>query len=322
MTAKREPGKINDDTTLIDFGFSDVSGTGAVYLIESGKTCLIDGGTSAGAPRIIKELRRLDAFPPDYIVLTHSHWDHCQGVPLLREKATKEQKSIEVFASEAAIPLLLDQSYNSVFHSKDKYQNIEHVNPLKEGDTLDLGDIILQVYSTPGHTKDQISLLDKKNKNLFVGDSIGMKVGDNAFLSSIMPPFCNKDDFSSTIQKVKQIVYESISLAHFGYIYDNEAKNILNEAQRIFNQTWNIFESAEQINKLDDIDYIFQVIMNEIKPTIPEFELLKSSMRIMLKTINSFRRIIGKKPISTATLMMRDVLQWQIDGYKLAKNSS
>ena len=318
MTAIREPGKINPDTTLIDFGFSDVFGVGGVYLIESGKTCLIDSGTATGAPRIIKKLKELNVFPPDYILLSHSHWDHCQGVPLLREKAMKEQKSIQVLASEAAIPLLADQSFNTVFHAKERFQNIEDVGSLKEGDTVDLDGILLKIYTTPGHTKDQISILDEKNKNLFVGDTIGMKVANNAFLSSIMPPFCNKDDFHSTIQKLKQIDYNTISLAHFGCIYDNEAKSILDEAQTIFNQTWRIFESAEQKDKLDDINYIYQVIMQEVKPTIPEFELQKTSMRIILKGINGFRRIVGKKPISTATIMMKEVLGWQVDGYKIA----
>ena len=42
MTAIRETGKINENPMLIDFGMSGAARTGAVYLIEAGKSCLID----------------------------------------------------------------------------------------------------------------------------------------------------------------------------------------------------------------------------------------------------------------------------------------
>ncbi|MFX0114541.1 MAG: hypothetical protein ACFFB3_08330, partial [Candidatus Hodarchaeota archaeon] len=65
MTAIREPGKINDNTTLIDSGLFGVAGVGAVYLVEAGKTCLVDSGTKEEASRIIQALKTMNAFPPD-----------------------------------------------------------------------------------------------------------------------------------------------------------------------------------------------------------------------------------------------------------------
>ena len=45
MPAIRQPGRINDSTTLIDIGMYGVAGLAAVYLISGRKKCLIDGGT-------------------------------------------------------------------------------------------------------------------------------------------------------------------------------------------------------------------------------------------------------------------------------------
>lgn len=87
MTAIREPRKINDNTTLIDYGYEGVVRIGAVYLVEARKKCLIDSGSKEGASRIVKTLKELDAFPPDYVILTHSHYDHSQGIPVMRKKA-------------------------------------------------------------------------------------------------------------------------------------------------------------------------------------------------------------------------------------------
>ena len=71
MTIIRQPGKINENTTLIDVGWMRVPGILSMYLIESeesGKKCLIDGGTATEARRLFKQLENLDAFPPDMII--------------------------------------------------------------------------------------------------------------------------------------------------------------------------------------------------------------------------------------------------------------
>ena len=138
MTAIRKQGKINENTTLIDYGLFGVATSGAVYLIEGEKKCLIDGGTRGEVSRIYKTLKEMNAFPPDIIILTHAHWDHTQGVPFLRKKAAQQKKEIQVMASQQSIPLLEDQSWNEGM-AQGSLENIKDVIPLKEGDTVDLG---------------------------------------------------------------------------------------------------------------------------------------------------------------------------------------
>ena len=91
MTAIREPGPINDSTYLIDAVHAGISGGYAVYLLKSqtGGTCLIDAGSKASAPLIYDKLKEFDALPVERIIITHSHWDHTQGVEFLREKASE-----------------------------------------------------------------------------------------------------------------------------------------------------------------------------------------------------------------------------------------
>ncbi|MGB8542020.1 MAG: MBL fold metallo-hydrolase [Candidatus Acidiferrales bacterium] len=47
--------------------------------------------------------------------------------------------------------------------------HITHV--IHDGDTVDLGGRVLEIISTPGHTPDEICLLDSKNGLLFTGDN-------------------------------------------------------------------------------------------------------------------------------------------------------
>ncbi|MFX1517994.1 MAG: MBL fold metallo-hydrolase, partial [Promethearchaeota archaeon] len=318
MTAIREPGKVTDNITLIDFHYEGVAGVGGVYLIEAGKNCLIDSGSRDGAPHIIKTLKELNVFPPDIVIITHSHWDHSQGLPLLRKKAQQEQKSIEVYASEKAIPLLEDQSYNEVFKERH-FENIRDVSPLKEGDIIDLEGVTLKTVDVPGHSKDHIALLDEENKNIFLGDSIGIKIGDNAFLSPIMPPFWNKDDYYTTLEKLTQLPFDSACLDHFGYIYGDEAKSILDESRKVTDQEWQIYEIAEENDKLDDLDYLADLFMKKLNPIIPELKIEKYIMRNMLRLINTVRKIVRKEPIAVANILLKETLGMKVKGYKIAK---
>ena len=235
MTAIREEGRINRDTTLIDVEMLGQRGILAMYLIESGKKCLIDGGLSNQAQYLMGFLEKSDAFPPDIIILTHAHWDHTQAIPALRKKAEELGKKIEVMASEKAIPLLNDQSYNDIFNM-GPYENIYNVTPLREGDIIDLHGITLKIFDVPGHSKEDIAILDEKNKNIFVGDAIGSKRTDGITSPAFMPPFFDKELYYESMNKLKNIDYGTLCLAHFGYIYGAEAKSILDEQLKTFNK--------------------------------------------------------------------------------------
>ncbi len=292
MTAIRKPGKINDDTILFDVNMMGIPKIAAMYLIESGKKCIIDGGTHTEARKIIRQLKDLNFFPPDMIILTHSHWDHTQAVPMMMKRAEKEGKKIEILASAAAIPNLKDQSFNDIF-GVGPFNNIEtDVTPLKEGDTVDLGGINLEIFEVPGHMSDHIAILDTKNKNLLVGDAIGYKVTDSLFIAPFMPPHWDADAFLKTIEKIRNIEYDGISLAHFGYIYDTEARSILDEAISAYENWWNAFE--QYIDKLDDIDYLIE--------NFPQTILPKSE--------------VAKFP----ELLVQGVLSWLVSGFKTYKN--
>jgi len=259
MTAIRKEGKINKDTTLIDINMFGIPGVTAMYLIESGIKCIIDGGTHTEARKILRQLKELDAFPPDMIIITHSHWDHCQAVPFLSQRAKKLGKEIEVYASAKAIPNLKDQSFNDVYEV-GPFNNFEiDVKPLKEGDIIDLEGITLRIFDVPGHMNDHIAILDEKNKNLFIGDAIGIKVADNVFAPPFMPPYWDKAAYLSTIEKLKKIDYESLSLAHFGCIFGDEAKSILDESVMIYEKWWGLYE--ENVDRIEDIPYFIEKVL-------------------------------------------------------------
>ena len=317
MAAIRKTGKVNKNTSLLDIGMMGVSGVTAMYLIEDEKKCLIDGGTRTEAKRIINMLHQMNAFPPDIIIVTHSHWDHTQAIPAMRAMAAKQNKTIEVMASEHAIPLLADQSYNQVFGS-GPYENIRDVVALKDGDTVNLGNTTLKIYEVPGHHKDHIAILDESFKNIFVGDSIGYKVGDDTFLPPFMPPFWDMELFYATIEKYKQIDFESICLAHFGYIYGDEAKHILDEAVATCNKWWQLYD--QNVDKLNDVDHMMEVVFNDINPAPIYPQILSLKLKIMAGVMTAVTKILRKEPLPLYKHLMKGIVEWLAEGYKIYKN--
>jgi glyoxylase-like metal-dependent hydrolase (beta-lactamase superfamily II) len=298
---------------LIDIGMYGVAGVTAVYLIEGKNKCLIDGGTRTEAKRLWHALKALNAFPPDMIIATHSHYDHVQAIPFLRREATKKGKTIKVLASEKAIPLMADQSYNEVFDAAP-YENIPNVTPLREGDVVDLDGVSLRVFESPGHHKDHIALLDETNRTLFVGDAIGIKISDGISLPPFMPPFWDPEAFYDTINKLKQIDYEALCLAHFGYICGDEAHSILDEAVTTYESWWELFE--KNADKMDDVDYIHQLAMREMNVASTDLPIISPKLKLLYGLAVGWHKLIRRTPPAVSDFLSKAVIGMLVDGYK------
>jgi glyoxylase-like metal-dependent hydrolase (beta-lactamase superfamily II) len=313
MSAIRLPGKINANTTLLDIGLLGSYGITAVYLIRGDKTCLIDAGSRSEGPRLVNLLKQLDAFPPDYIILTHPHYDHAQGVPYLRRAAAGQSRRIEVLASQQALPLLADPSFNDPF-KKGPYESIQDVTPVKEGDTIDLGGLSLRIYEVPGHCQGHIAILDEKNKTIFVGDALGVKPMDQIYLPPFMPPTWDPEAFLSSVNKLKQVPYESICLAHFGCISGSEARGLPDEAIAIYQTWWQFYE--KNAGRLSDTDYLLKEMRAEIKLGIPVLRPVSFGLKAMLWLLSAAGTLLGRKTAMIDKLAFGDYLSWLATAYR------
>ena len=290
MKQKVEPGKINENTYLIDVNMLGMTKITSMFAVKGRKTALVDGGTSSEAQGIIKSLRDFDLLPVDYIIISHSHWDHHQAVPALLEEMSG--KEVELLAHPEAIPLLEDPSKVGYDFGVAPLLPIKGVKPTNEGDVVDLGGVELQVIDTPGHTPDSVSLLDPKNKNIFVSDAVADKTDDTTCLPAIMPPSFNPDTYVSTLEKLKSFDYESMCLGHYGMHYGPDVKEILDEARTMYEQAWKFFD--DNVDKLVDLEWITN---NMIERFMPNSKTVKR---------------IG-------IMFAMAVVNWAIDGYKMYK---
>jgi glyoxylase-like metal-dependent hydrolase (beta-lactamase superfamily II) len=145
-----------------------------VYLIDGGHEFLIiDIGYLDTVDEIIELIRQMDfnLSTCKMLIATHADADHIQGVArardLLKTKVAAHPLSVEPIESGDEV-----MTFSSI-----KAQGIEIPMPrckidivLKEGDKIQVGDVEVEVWHTPGHTAGQLSF--KMGNLLFCGDNI------------------------------------------------------------------------------------------------------------------------------------------------------
>ena len=145
-----------------------------VYLIDGGSEfVLIDVGYLETIDETVDLIRKMDfnLSACKMLIATHADADHIQGIA-----RAKELFKAKVAAHPAAIEAIETGDAIMTFASI-KAQDFEIPMPkckidltLKDGDVVKVGDLKVEVWSTPGHTPGQLAF--KMGDLLFCGDNI------------------------------------------------------------------------------------------------------------------------------------------------------
>lgn len=134
------------------------------YLILDDKVMLIDAGAGLD-DRIADEVAsRLAGRGLDFIVNTHAHFDHCAG--------DDNFKGTPVYIHRDDAKELLAGHFYGTYQLFGDERPIRFHKLLEEGDKFELGEHVLEVLHTPGHTHGSICLLEKDMGVLFSGDTL------------------------------------------------------------------------------------------------------------------------------------------------------
>lgn len=145
-----------------------------VYLIDGGdEFLLIDIGFEETVDEIVELIRQMDFSFSNcrMIIATHADADHIQGVnrarELLKTKVAAHPSAIEPLETGDPITTFASIKAQGIEIPLAKCKiDLE----LNDGDVIDLGQVHLATWHTPGHTAGQLSF--KMNNLLFVGDNI------------------------------------------------------------------------------------------------------------------------------------------------------
>lgn len=132
----------------------------------SGEAAIIDPAWYEGV--LQDEVEKLEEIKIKYILLTHGHFDHIMGVHGLKEKT-----GALVAIHEADEDCLYDPTKSlSEGNTHEKQIPVHADILLKDGDELKIGETVIRVMHTPGHTLGSVCYIIEEEKTIFSGDTL------------------------------------------------------------------------------------------------------------------------------------------------------
>jgi len=134
-----------------------------VYVLNEGRT-LIDAGNFYGILQELSEVFDLSLL--EQLFLTHCHFDHVGGMGELFDWCNPK-----VYAHIDTLPYI--NFCNVPFMQiMEKAGRADQVVILRGGERLQVGNHLLEVITTPGHTRGDICIYERQRRLLFSGDTV------------------------------------------------------------------------------------------------------------------------------------------------------
>jgi len=233
----QQPGRITDRIEFL--GTRDL----CLYLLKGEEAMIIGGGMSYIGPSLEKQFSAMD-FDLNrikYLVIPHSHFDHCGAVPYLKRRFPRAEivasaYSKEVFSKEKAVNFIANANKEMVEKSglQDEYEQlnlqfdgISVDRVVGENDAIDLGDgIQAHFIEVPGHSKCCIATYIPRLKAIFPSDAAPWPTEDESGLSYPSAQY----GFPLYVQSLKKLTsydVQTCAFDHNGIIVGHQATHIL-----------------------------------------------------------------------------------------------
>lgn len=197
----------------------------AFLILGSEMNALYDCGMALAGPDLVHNIRCFTD-KLDYVILSHSHYDHMGGLPYVLEAFPKacvcaSAKCARIFASENARKTMRQLGEDA----KRQYapgstvpiitDGIRVDRQLAEGDQISLGDLTITAYETKGHTDCSMSFYIEEIGLLITSESTGILKKLDWVDTPILKDF---SDAYVSLEKCRSLHPKHISIPHYAML--------------------------------------------------------------------------------------------------------
>jgi len=208
----------------------------SAFLLDNGKTTILyDTGFGFTGKHIAENIEKiLKNRKLDYILLTHSHYDHalasvsiCEKYP--QAKVVAGSYAAEIFKRPGAKALMTDldgkaaEKYGMAKGTADA-DKLKVDIPVKDSDLIILGDTAFRVLNLPGHTRCSVGYYCEDLGLLLSCETLGVYNGKSSITPSVL---VGCDCALSSIDRVSKLKIRNILAPHVGLLNEEQTRFFL-----------------------------------------------------------------------------------------------
>jgi glyoxylase-like metal-dependent hydrolase (beta-lactamase superfamily II) len=205
-----------------------------VFLLDGPRPAFFEGGVAFASRLYLDSIGPvLDGRAPEWIFLTHVHWDHCGAVGALRAaypscRIGASRRAAEIMRRPKAVRLMAelnDEAKKSVAEVPEvdptaiddlRFEPFEVDETLEDGRVIPLApDLSVRVIATPGHTKDHLSYFIPERGILICSEASGSL---DAMGTIIVEFLVDYDGYLASLRKLAGLDVEVLCRGHLGVL--------------------------------------------------------------------------------------------------------
>jgi glyoxylase-like metal-dependent hydrolase (beta-lactamase superfamily II) len=211
-----------------------------VYLLDGDKPAIFDAGLAFLGDIYVQAIKEvLGSRAPAYCFLTHSHFDHCGSVSVLKShfpalKVVASEKTSHVIKRPNAVKLIRlltrtarDMARNQVDDAGNnlRFEPFDVDVVLHDTETIEISNnLTVRALDTPGHTWDCLSYYIPQRKILMCSEAAGVPDQTGDIVSDFLVDY---DRYVESMRRLNKLDVEVLCLGHRFAFTGDDAKDYI-----------------------------------------------------------------------------------------------
>ena len=268
----------------------------SAFLIDDGTTAVLyDTGFGFTGFAVAEKVRRvLGERSLDYILLTHSHYDHALGSVYLRKcypdvQVVAGAYADKIFRKPTARAVMRDLDRKAaasvgVTEYEDLIDDLRADITVTDGDIIECGGMRFTAVELPGHTKCSVGYYLAENRLLLAAESLGVYCGNGVYLPSFLVGYQMTLD---SIRKAGELDIDAMVIPHYGPVSGKEARKYLRCGEETARKSAEMIQTqiAQGKGNEEILEYLTDVLYTEqVRPSYP-YDAFRMNTEIMVNLV-------------------------------------